>query len=77
MKYFLCFLAFGFSSIASADVAPEEPSDETQQEEQEETDSGEVDKGESGCSTVSSGYLAGSLLPILCLGVALISRKED
>jgi hypothetical protein len=75
MKYFLCFLALGFSSLAQADLAPE-PGDENPQE-QEETDSGESDKEESGCSTVSSGYLAGSLLPILCLGGALILRKED
>ena len=79
MKYFLCFVVFGFSSIAGADIAPE-PGDETteeEQEDQEEADSGESDKEESGCSTVPSGYLAGSLLPFLCLGGALMLRRED
>ena len=76
MKYFLLLLVFGFSSIAQADLAPE-PGDEEPQEEQEETDSGESDKEEAGCSTVSSGNLTVALLPMLCLGAALMLRRED
>lgn len=84
MKRFLLCCSLLLSSIAYADVAPEEPAEEPSEEPTSEPtddneDSSEDDDEKSedtGCSTISPLDISAMLLPVLCLGAAVILRKE-
>ena len=79
MKPFFLCITFLFSTLAHADLAPLEPTEEPSEESsEEEIDSGEAEKEEtSGCNSVSPIHAGTLLLPVLCLGGAILLRKEE
>ena len=82
MKYFVFCLPFLVSSIAYADVAPEpedapEPSTENPDDSASDDSEKEESEEDAGCSTVSSSYFAGTMLPVILLGGVLVLRNRD
>ena len=77
MKLFLFCGSILFSSIASADIAPEEPASEPANERDDSGESDDEKSDDTGCSSVSHNDISVLFLPVLCLGAAIMLRKES
>ena len=82
MNYFLFCILLCVSSIAHADIAPEpgdppEPSAENPEDTASDDSQKDESEEDSGCNSVSSNYFAGTMLPMMLLGGALLLRNRE